>query len=462
MRKLTLIGKIVIFKSLAISQIVYIASICCIPQCILDTLKTIQKDFIWNNKRAKIKHSTLISDYSEGGLRDIDIELKIKALQLSWLRRFFDTNHHPWKIIPNFIFSKISASTGIFFPNFVLHTSSSSATTPDFYQDILKFWSEVSSSAPLTASAMMSESIWNNNLLRIDHNILSPSSFGNKIKKLFVANFFDQNGKLLPWDSFKMSHNIENKYYLNWMKIIDALPRQWKECIRSDNGNSRKFCEFSPHLIANAKLYPMDKLTSKELYNIFLKTKAKPPTSQKKLLSLFNVKRLPWKKIYTLPKLISIDSYSRMFQYKCLNSVLYLNQTLHRIGFSDSPLCSYCHAENETVKHLFLDCTVSKSLWNDIILFFKNTLDIPILNLQSAILGFLDIQKDSLALNNILLIFKLCLYRFRDKKVPTFQIFLKNLRDRESLERGIVFLNLNKLHFHKKKWEFLTSMVLPQ
>ena len=191
---------------------------------------------------------------------------------------------------------------------------------------------------------------------------------------------------------------------------------------------------------------------------LFLKTKVKPPTSQKSLLSLFGVNNLPWKKIYTLPRLTSIDSYSRMFQYKCLHNILYLNKVLYRIGFADSPLCSYCKQDNETIQHLFLECTVLKSLWNEIITFFSDTLDIPNLNLQSAVLGYFDSRKDSPALNNILLIFKLCLYRFRDKKkVPMFQLFLKNLRARESMERNIVFLDHNKLEFHNKKWEFLTA-----
>ena len=96
--------------------------------------------------------------------------------------------------------------------------------------------------------------------------------------------------------------------------MVDVIPRHWKETITSDQGISRIFCEFVPHLIVNAKLFPMNKLSSKELYNIFLKTKVKPPTSQKSLLSLFGVNNLPWKKIYTLPRLTSIDSYSRMFQ----------------------------------------------------------------------------------------------------------------------------------------------------
>ena len=80
MRQLTLNGKIVIFKTLAIAKVVYISSISSVPECILNEFKSIHTNFIWNNKRPKIKHSTLISDYSDGGFRDVDIDLKIKAL----------------------------------------------------------------------------------------------------------------------------------------------------------------------------------------------------------------------------------------------------------------------------------------------------------------------------------------------------------------------------------------------
>ena len=105
-RNLTLSGNITIFKTLAISKIVYISYLSNVPSAILDYLEIIHKKFIWRNKKPKIKHSTLISDYCDGGLKDIDIRSKIKALHLSWLKRIYDTNFHPWKLIPKFIFEK--------------------------------------------------------------------------------------------------------------------------------------------------------------------------------------------------------------------------------------------------------------------------------------------------------------------------------------------------------------------
>ena len=45
--------------------------------------------FIWNGKKPKIKHTTLINEYQDGGLKDVDIEAKIRSLQLGWVRRLF-------------------------------------------------------------------------------------------------------------------------------------------------------------------------------------------------------------------------------------------------------------------------------------------------------------------------------------------------------------------------------------
>ena len=66
MRYLLLEGKITIFKSRAISKIVYLALLKLIPNSVLEELKQIQKTFLWGKKRAKIKYDTLCNNLTEG------------------------------------------------------------------------------------------------------------------------------------------------------------------------------------------------------------------------------------------------------------------------------------------------------------------------------------------------------------------------------------------------------------
>ena len=73
---LFLAGKITIFKSLALSKIVYLALLTIVPKSIIEELNEIQKKFIWSNKKCKIKHGTLCNDYKNGGLKNVDINLK--------------------------------------------------------------------------------------------------------------------------------------------------------------------------------------------------------------------------------------------------------------------------------------------------------------------------------------------------------------------------------------------------
>ena len=51
----------------------------------IDQLNSLIKDFNWRGKRPKIKHSTLVGDYEEGGYKDVDIKVKIMALKIMWI-----------------------------------------------------------------------------------------------------------------------------------------------------------------------------------------------------------------------------------------------------------------------------------------------------------------------------------------------------------------------------------------
>ena len=59
MRQLTLKGRIMVFKSLAVYKIIHLLLITKLHSNTIDLLYKIQKSFIWQGKKTKIKHSTL-------------------------------------------------------------------------------------------------------------------------------------------------------------------------------------------------------------------------------------------------------------------------------------------------------------------------------------------------------------------------------------------------------------------
>ena len=91
-----------------------------------------------------------------------------------------------------------------------------------------------------------------------------------------------------------------------------------------------------------------------------------------------------------MPRRVTIDTNLRIFRYKILNNVLYLNEKLFKSKIVSSPLCSFCNSENETPIHLFHSCNQTESLWcklqellNSEILLAQNAS-------QSAFFGFTD------------------------------------------------------------------------
>ena len=73
-RDLTLFGRVLIIKSLALSQLVYSASNLNVPQEILPMIKTKLFKFLCKNKKDKIKREGLYQDRDKGGIRMIDVE----------------------------------------------------------------------------------------------------------------------------------------------------------------------------------------------------------------------------------------------------------------------------------------------------------------------------------------------------------------------------------------------------
>ena len=80
MRNITLEGKIIIFKTLALSKIVYLTLITSFSKVLIEEIQRIQKAFIRNNLNPKIKLETLCNSFEKGGLKNVDINSKKSSM----------------------------------------------------------------------------------------------------------------------------------------------------------------------------------------------------------------------------------------------------------------------------------------------------------------------------------------------------------------------------------------------
>ena len=452
-RGLTLAGRILIFKSLALSKLLYACTMKVPSKFIIDQLNTLHKNFIWNNKRPKIKHSTLIADYKEGGYKDVDIENKIAALKTKWVTRLIDKNFHPWKIIPNLLLSDIGGVDVIFHQNLQVSKQCIAQIKqfPKFYQDLIQIWALASENEPSNAIDIGHEVLWNNKLITSNGESLFNRQFIIK-GILTVRDIMGENGSPLSWQDAQERYSLSNALTFKWYGLVRSIPRKWKNELSISNA----------HLLGTNEESRMINITSKTAYKRLVTSLIKPPTAQKSLASLLGLTDIDWSNVYMLPRQVTIESSLRSFQYKILNNVLYLNEKLFKFKIIESPLCSLCKKENESVLHLFCTCTVTRNLFEHLRLWLAGISLLENINLepQAIILGIWDTNNDDFALiNHILLLFKRYIYLKRAERLgPNINGMKSFIKSIETIECRIASAK-DKLSSHYKKWEKLLPLL---
>ena len=168
----------------------------------------------------------------------------------------------------------------------------------------------------------------------------------------------------------------------------------------------------------------------------FLCKKFKPPTAKAKVSAEFKIYTQDlWPRIFTMASKCTLDTKTRIFQFKILNSILYLNEKLYKVNLSERPSCSLWHKEQETFTHLFLECSYSSNLWRDLQKSLSPKLGLPNLYLKKLTVGFMKNKSTQIIVNHILLLFKRYIYvsKLENKSVHFvgFRFFTKTIMEVE-------------------------------
>ena len=129
----------------------------------------------------------------------------------------------------------------------------------------------------------------------------------------FVGQLFKTDGTVKPWKQLQQEYGLANKLKFKWIR------KPWIEQIFIDSGNSINLAIQDHHLIKKHQILCLNKLDSKELYNIQLLANFLKPTSQDYFEKIFAGHVFKWDKIYILPRIVTTDSRIRIYQYKILH-----------------------------------------------------------------------------------------------------------------------------------------------
>ena len=122
-RDLTIIGKVLILKTFALSNFVHLMQSIGMPDTVLNSLNTMFFRFIWSkgpttNKKIfeKVKRKVLCNTYGKGGINMINLKVFQKGFYLDWVERLVSPKKEEWKKLPKKNL-KIYGGTAIFESN---------------------------------------------------------------------------------------------------------------------------------------------------------------------------------------------------------------------------------------------------------------------------------------------------------------------------------------------------------
>jgi hypothetical protein len=194
-RNISLLGKIHIVKTLAISQILYVTNMLDIPPQFITDANAIIFSYIWKGTD-KVKRWHIVGNYHEVCLKMVDLESKIQTQRVMWVKRLMEGLAMPWTNIPNLLLNEIGGVDVIKgCPDSDIVKQSN--LTP-FYKECLLAWNKWRDSNIEEAPAdILGQFIYNNK--NVQKCLLQERLNAKGIK--FLYNLYDLNlGRMYTWN----------------------------------------------------------------------------------------------------------------------------------------------------------------------------------------------------------------------------------------------------------------------
>ncbi len=405
-RNLTLIGKILIVKSLGLSQLVYNAAVLCTPHNVVKRVTDMIYKFIWDGKRDKIKRTTLIGDYSIGGLRAPDVQSLFTSLKARWVYRIYaDEACSNWSLLPRMYLEQYGTALSILKMN-LNRLSCLPGSLPPFYKEVMGAWLQCggcSTKKPNTFYEVRNQFIWGNKFILFKNK---PLFYNHWIQSgiCYVNDLLDKSNQISEKAIFERLGQ-RNNWAAECYTVLHSIPREWKGILQTDD--SKRSSVRCSHVLNryDVKKGYVEDCSSKSLYNLLVSQKHNKCYLERYWSLKFDrsYSASDWENIWLLTKYVQ-ERKLAIFRYKLLHSILPNQLLLHRWHLTDTPLCNVCGVV-EDYEHLFVKCKMVKEVWQFICeSFTKIGLENIVPNLKFIVIGYKEFQKEYLEVNEVLLI----------------------------------------------------------
>ena len=414
MRNLSVYGKVVILKSLIISQFVYVASVLSIPQKFVAELNKLLYNFIWNSRREKVKRSVLLNPVEKGGLGMINVLAKFKSLHLLWFINYFQCKADtPWKFMFTYWIEKICQISLILKCNCCtkdMFALCQKYKLPSFYTDCLIAWSELRFVDFMHVDDVAKQILWYNSNITFERR---PIFFKEWYNKGFVS-IADviENGRFKSKDFIgrRLGSNSLLVDFL-YAKLKKAIPNVWLRNIAPTGAQvvaDRNVSEFE---IRTLDVINFSKIKSKHLYSILNDFQKSDVT----VLAFWEEKlNLPsdfdWKDVLKFKFKTLKNNKVKQYNFKLFHMILPFRNNLFKWKITSENVCPFC-AKPESFIHVLLECPKVVPFWKRVIGLIQDNFNETVIFDEKLLITGIDINHDMLNVNTIVVYAQYAIYK---------------------------------------------------
>ena len=353
-RDLTIYGKVLILKTFALSQLLYVASVFHVPDNIMKEVEALAYNFLWNGRQHKVKQRVVTQDYEHGGCKMIDLYEMNKVQKIKVVKKILSSTEGAWKYTMKTIIKK-SDLPMFLKSNFIMPTYNITA----FYLDVLRYWKEIKYKEISSVEEILQQCIWYNEKIKINQNVIYSKSFIDRgIINLF--HIFNNTGSVMNFTELNLVYGIDRSMFMFYVGVIKAIPAEWKKKLK---GKTKTDIGFKCLIDINGMPQDFLKIENKVIYSALVLKKLDRSKAHKRFTDQYGITEKEWKFIYSLSHNIKLSNKSKEINYKILHNYVATNRLLYKMKIIHSPRCNFCNLYEQTTQHLFCDCFVVKTFW---------------------------------------------------------------------------------------------------
>lgn len=441
-RKLTLLGKVTIIKTLAIPKLIHILSALPSPdKCILDRMQNAIKHFIWDGKRSKISYDKLCRNIEEGGLKLTHLSSLITGLKLAWMKRLFESNADWQMLFRMLVCNHVNLLLSL---DFMSIKNMAATVTNIFWKEVLNKWAEYGQCAIETPDQVLSMPIWYN-YWNTNDNIQKRKNEWISKGLIYINDLVRCQNQFHDHLSVQQHFDIRINF-LDYLGFITSIPPEWKYILR-EGYNKLDIIVLTNNIFD----YVSCPKVTQFVYKYYI-DKINCVNNNELTWNMITGNTESWNAIYKIAFDATTETKLRVFQYKMLLRILPTNTFLKVCALVESENCYFCKVLPETLDHLFYECRYIKKLYEQLLQWLLPELDLSVyLNKQNIILGC-NIKYNYRLINHILLLTKRYIYvtRCLQRKlmIKDLQKYIKSCFDLE-----MTVLNDKGRRKYERKWE---------